>query len=662
MARKSKIHYDPKKSIEENARLNNVTKDGIYYYLRTNGIERKEDRLDNLIAEITKAIEANPTVSQAEIARITGRSTTTINKYWKTCKGEETTPKNSRNKFPKTDINRRGISPQVFNEIIAIEDFTPTIADPYRINGLSGIQTIQDNILESDYPKRKYDVVTIPSPTNNLPDIILQCLKVCKNKVSLLLPIRYLTDQTIYGKVLKKHPLYRLYLMPNSNYAWYVWQKDFKGNTEMKWLTAQPTKNITKTQSSKNQKPIETPTETPIITTQKPNRIYGIIGAVIGDIVGSRFEHEHKFPKKNFKFFGASSMFTDDTVLTVAVADAILHKKSFAQTLWEWGNQYPNAGFGGMFKKWLKGSYELQNDSAANGGAMRISAVSIRGSSLDNVLKTAKEATIPTHNSVEGIKGAQAIASATYLARTGKAKSDIKAYIETQFGYNLNMTYDDIMQLVLNREGSSALAAKSVPVAIIAFLNGNDYEDVIRTAISYGGDTDTIGCMAGSIAAAFYGVPIELAEQAALFLPKELIDIINEFDGTSLSNPYIAPNAIKTWSRNTIVVYGCNKEETEWGQGHYDTIWSANTSFPKKGYPIHTIGTTLNTIKQEIQALTDRIKADPTSIYVIENVTTVKKKSEYGIETIAPLFKPLMNLKNVYMVAKIWNYLHNSPA
>ena len=121
MARKSKIKYDPTKTVEENARLNNVTKDGIYYYLRTNGIERKEDRLDNLIAEITKAIEANPTASQAEIARIMGRSTTTVNKYWRICKGEETTPKNSRNKFPKTDINRLGISPQVFNEIIAIE-------------------------------------------------------------------------------------------------------------------------------------------------------------------------------------------------------------------------------------------------------------------------------------------------------------------------------------------------------------------------------------------------------------------------------------------------------------------------------------------------------------------------------------------------------------
>ena len=652
MARKSKIKYDPTKTVEENARLNNVTKDGIYYYLRANGIERKEDRLDNLIAEITKAIKANPRASQAEIARNTGRSVTTINKYWKICKGEENAPKISRNKFPKTDINRLGINPDIFNEIIAIEDFTPTIAEPYRIDGISGISTIQTNIYNDDFPKSKFDVVTIPSPTKTLHNILNQCLKVCKNKVALLLPIRYMTDPSIY----KTHPLFRLYVIPNSNYAWYVWAKNYDGATEIKWLNSTET-----TETEKESLKTVIPTEKPIIITPKPNRIYGIIGAVIGDIAGSRFESMPIFPKKNFKMFGASCTFTDDTVMTIAVADAILHEKPFSKSLWEWGNLYPNAGYGGMFHKWLKGSFETQYESFGNGSAMRISAVGFHCQSLEDVLKIAKETTIPTHNSEEGIKGAQAIASATYLARTGKAKSDIKACIEAQFGYNLSLTFDDIKQLVLNKEGSSALAAKSVPVAIIAFLNGNDYEDVIRTAISYGGDTDTIGCMAGSIASAFYGIPIELAEQAALYLPKDLLDIINEFDGASLSNHRITPPIIKRWSSNTIVVYGCNIDDTEGEKGYFDTRVTRFNRIPKKGYPIHTIGTSIETIKQEIHTLIDHIKANPNPTYIIEDVG-IGKKSGYSVETIAPLFRPLMNMENVYMVSEFWDYLYNSPA
>lgn len=658
MARKSKIQYDPKKSIEENARLNNVTKDGIYYYLRTNGIERKEDRLDNLIAEITKAIKANPTASQAEIARNTGRSVTTINKYWRICKGEENAPKISRNKFPKTDINRLGISPDIFNEIIAIEDFTPTIAEPYRIDGISGISTIQTNIYNDDFPKSKFDVVTIPSPTNNLPDIILKCLKVSKNKVALLLPIRYLTDQTIYGKVLKKHPLYKLYIMPDSNYAWFVWAKDFNDVSEIIWLTSTES-----TETAIEPLKASIPTEKPIIITPKPNRIYGIIGAIIGDIAGSKYENKGNtyYPKRKFQLFGKSEHFTDDTVLTIAVADALMHQKPFNKTLWEYGNLYPNAGYGKWFKNWLKDSYKVVNRSGGNGGAMRISSVGFRCDSIEEVLRKAKEATVPTHNSEIGIKGAQAIASAVFMAKKGKQKEEIKQFIENKFGYDLNLSIEDIQRMVANNELGHNLARLSIAFAIIGFLSGNDYEDVIRKAISMGGDPDTIGCMAGAIGAAYYGVPIELAEQATLFLPKDLLDIINEFDGASLINPHIAPNKTNSWSKNTIIVYGCNKEETVWGNGHFETIRSRQTTIPKKGYPIHTIGTTLNSIKREINTLIEHIKADPTSIYVIDDLT-VNKKSEHGIEAIAPLFKPLLNMNNVYMAAKLWDYLYNSPA
>lgn len=643
MARKSKIKYDPTKTVEENARLNNVTKDGIYYYLRTNGIERKEDRLDNLIAEITKAIKANPTASQAEIARITGRSVTTINKYWKICKGEENAPKISRNKFPKTDIKRLGINPDIFNEIIVIEDFTPTIAEPYRIDGIGGIKTIQTNIYNDDFPKSKFDIVTIPTPTKTLPNILNQCLKVCKNKVALLLPIRYLTDPSIF----KTHPLFRLYVIPNSNYAWYVWAKNYDGATEIKWLNSTETTE-TENEALNQLESVENQTKT--------NRIYGIIGAIIGDIAGSRFESKKEKIPKRYGLYTAKCTFTDDSAMTVAIADSILHKKTFAESMMQWGRLYPHAGYGSAFKKWLKkGDSTVQNHSAANGSGMRIAPVGFYGKSLDEVLTTAKDATIPTHNSKEGIDGAQAIAASVFLARNGKSKAEIKKYIKKQFNYNLDLSFEEVSKLVANPLFKSELACNTVPLAVMAFLNGTDYEDVIRKAIAYHCDADTVACMAGAIAAAFYGVPIELAEQAAYYLPKNMLDVINEFDGTSFTNHRVTPSMVKAWDKNTIVVYGTNAEDNNGEEGYYDTHWSPKNKKVLKGFPIHTIGCNINDIKNDIKNLIKEIDSNPQKTYLIRRVG-LSEKSNIGINTIAPLFAPLLAKENVYFPKAYWDY------
>ena len=384
-------------------------------------------------------------------------------------------------------------------------------------------------------------------------------------------------------------------------------------------------------------------------------RIYGIIGAIIGDIVGCRFESKgSKIPQRPFQLFCANSSFTDDSMMTVAVADALLHGKSFEEAMRMWGKKYPAAGFGGNFKRWLKG--EGLSTSAGNGSGMRISPVGFWGKTLDEVLKMAKEATVPSHNSTEGIKAAQAIATSVFLARHGKSKADIKAYVEASFKYDLSQSEDDIKLDVQRNRDSYFRAQYATPIAIIAFLNGTDYEDVVRRAVSYDGDTDTVACMAGSIAAAFYGVPVELAEQAAYYLPKDVLDVINAFDGTALTNHRVTPPNVRRWSAETVVVYGCNADDTEGEKGFLDTHFSKlYNHHPMKGFPIHAIGTSMDVIKKDVKALIAKVKAEPEKTFVIEDVG-ISKKTNLGVEVVAPLFAPLKDMENVYFVKEYWEY------
>ena len=384
-------------------------------------------------------------------------------------------------------------------------------------------------------------------------------------------------------------------------------------------------------------------------------RIYGIIGAVIGDIAGSHHEFKKTFPKKNFKMFCSDSSFTDDSVMTVALADALLHGKSYEEAMKTWGKKYPAAGFGGNFRRWLKGNRDASTTSAGNGSGMRISPVGFHGKSLDEILKMAMEATMPSHNSKEGIKAAQAIATSIFLARNGKSKADIKKYVESTFKYNLDLTEDEIKSSILAGTNNQVLAVNATPVAIIAFLNGNDYEDVVRTAVSFGGDTDTVACMAGSIAAAFYGVPVELAEQAAYYLPTDLLKVINDFDGTALTNHRVTPPTVKRWSTKTVVVYGCNADDTEGEKGFHNTHFGKFNRNPQKGFPIHTIGTSMEVIEKDVEALIAKVKAEPEATFVIEDVG-ISKKTNLGVEMMAPLFEPLKGVENVFFVKEYWDF------
>ena len=250
-----------------------------------------------------------------------------------------------------------------------------------------------------------------------------------------------------------------------------------------------------------------------------------IIGAVIGDIIGSVYEFSN-VKTTNFPLFGKRTTFTDDTVLTVATMDVILGQKDFTEVYQSYGRMFPNVGYGGLFKYWILDKYPKAYNSWGNGSAMRVSPVGWAYNTLDKVLFQAKRSAEVTHNHPEGIKGAQATASAIFLARTGNSKTQIKQFIETTFQYNLNRSLAEIRpayQFEVSCQGS-------VPESIISFLESTNFETAIRLAISIGGDSDTIACIAGGIAEAFYQeIPEYILDNSLRILPAIIIKLIQLF-------------------------------------------------------------------------------------------------------------------------------------
>lgn len=251
-----------------------------------------------------------------------------------------------------------------------------------------------------------------------------------------------------------------------------------------------------------------------------------VLGAVCGDTIGSWFEFN---PIKDLAFplFHRESSYTDDTVCTVAVADALTHEMNFDVALRYWGQKYPRAGYGGTYRRWLKQLIRGAYNSWGNGSAMRVSPVGVIAKSMEEALYLAKESAEVTHNHPEGIKGAQATAAAIYLALTGKSKTEIKKFIEDTFGYDLSRRYDDIQPgycFDVSCQGS-------VPESIICFLESEDYESAVRRAVAMGGDADTMGAIAGSIAAAFYGeIPECILDECKKRLPEDMRRVIEKFN------------------------------------------------------------------------------------------------------------------------------------
>ena len=260
-------------------------------------------------------------------------------------------------------------------------------------------------------------------------------------------------------------------------------------------------------------------------------------GAILGDIIGSPFEFDRGDKTKEFDLFTKGCDFTDDSVMTIAVGEALLAvgpeatvkeiEEAVVTNMQDWGKRYPYAGYGGRFRYWLRERNPRPYGSYGNGSAMRVSAVGWLYDSLERTREVARATANVTHNHPEGIKGAEATASAIYMARNESSKEKIKEYIEREFHYNLDRTLDEI------RPGyhMDETCQRTVPEAIIAFLESKDFEDAIRNAVSLGGDTDTLGAITGSIAEAFYGISDVLIAECRSRIDEGLMtDILDEFD------------------------------------------------------------------------------------------------------------------------------------
>ena len=263
-----------------------------------------------------------------------------------------------------------------------------------------------------------------------------------------------------------------------------------------------------------------------------------MIGAISGDVIGS--VHEGALPQaKDFPLFVPRSRFTDDTVLTVAVASAIREGAEFGAAIRRWGRRYPNAGYGGWFAKWLFLEDAPPYNSFGNGSAMRVSAIGWAFDDLESVLREAAGSAAVTHDHPEGIKGAQAVAAAVLFARTGRTKNEIAALFCERFGYDCSMSLSELQR----RGGFDVTCQGTVPAAAAAFLHSTDFEDAVRNAVSFGGDADTLACIAGAMAEAHYGgVPADiqvevlhrldepLRAEVAAFARRYGVPLVDEFD------------------------------------------------------------------------------------------------------------------------------------
>ncbi len=257
-------------------------------------------------------------------------------------------------------------------------------------------------------------------------------------------------------------------------------------------------------------------------------------GAITGDMIGAPYEFDRSPKTKDFPLFSKGSHFTDDSVMTVAVAEALLDsmgksddeiRAALVASMQKWGKKYPNAGYGCMFFEWLREKDPKPYGSYGNGSAMRVSSAGWLSDTLEETRHIAKLTAEVTHNHPEGIKGAEAAASAIFMASSGNTKEEIRDYIIAEFGYDLSRTCDEIRPGYHHVE----TCQQTVPEAITAFLEGEDFEDVIRTAVSLGGDCDTLTCIAGSIAEAYYGIPGKIVEECRKRLPADMLAVIDRF-------------------------------------------------------------------------------------------------------------------------------------
>jgi ADP-ribosylglycohydrolase len=385
-----------------------------------------------------------------------------------------------------------------------------------------------------------------------------------------------------------------------------------------------------------------------------------ILGAITGDIIGARFEFSNcKYT--DFELFDKGCDFTDDTVMTIAVADWLLSGVSLANIICDWANEYPNRGYGGMFYEWLFHSKDKKPyKSFGNGSGMRVSPCGYYANSLNEALELAKLSAEVTHNHPEGIKGAQAIAAAIFLARQSKSKEEIRYYIEQTFGYNLHRTCEEIRPTYR----FDATCQGSCPEAIIAFLDSTDYESAIRLAISLGGDSDTIACMTGGIAAAYYGMPdwIEVRVKE-LYLPSEMVDIINRFDVACAKRAMLrlTPDKITELAKGEIFVFGSNLAGKHAGGAArtavdcFGAVWGQGVGLQGQSYAIPTMQGNVDTIRRYVDEFVLFATQHPELRFYVTPIGC--GIAGFTPADIAPLFKNAAFVENIFLPRSFWKIL-----
>ena len=393
--------------------------------------------------------------------------------------------------------------------------------------------------------------------------------------------------------------------------------------------------------------------------------VKGIIGAVIGDIAGSSRESK-PVSRKTFKLFTKDSSVTDDTALTVAIAEWMLDREGVdvGQSLIKWATEYPHAGYGSSFKRFLAHGSHMTPGSTHNGAVMRVSPVGFLASSLEECLELSRESALPSHDSPQAVAGAQAAAAAIYMARTGSSKDAIREFLEKTFGYNLHRSYDEVREEVrlaranrdIDYEASHERiigAEPAVQDALIAFLAGSDYEDVIRKAIYLGGDADTEAAIAGGIAAAYYGVPEELIQQALIYIPSDMLAVINRVDGTSWKPSKLIPPKSSRWSVNDVVICGCNADETDGERAFHLTRPSRFRRHPNEGYPIHVTGLQMDKTLDQIWVLRRKCEDYKHIRWHLHEVGI--ESGTFTVEQFRELFSWALDLDNVLVTPTLLN-------
>ncbi len=386
-----------------------------------------------------------------------------------------------------------------------------------------------------------------------------------------------------------------------------------------------------------------------------------ILGAIIGDTIGSIYEFR---PTKDYDFKLHDNMeYTDDSIITIAVADWILHDFSHSHetliaTMRKWGRRYPcpMGSYGGWFDNWLHTPTPQPYGSWGNGSAMRVSAVGFAFKTLEETLQVAKISAEVTHNHPEGIKGAAATAAAIYMARNMATKTEIRDYIETYAGYDLHRKYDDIKK-DYHFDGS---CQGTVPESIIAFLESDSYEDAIRKTVALGGDADTMGSITGAIAAAYYReVPDSIADFTLSKLPTDLRQIVDEFEkkygnGPAAEKEYvcgITPAHIDKLTDNEIFVFGSNLNGYHGGGAahaamrSFGAIWGVGVGIQGQSYAIPTMQGPVETIAPYVDQFIEYAEAHPEQHFLVTPIGC--GIAGFRPEEIAPLFKKALTMNNV---------------